>query len=254
MGRFNNGWVKIYKEMADGDIGKRGNFTLGLLVRLLCMANWRDGSEPLAGQRVTLLPGQLATGLRELSPDVEEDPYLHRVRTALNYLVKRGTITQATSNHGRIITICNWDEYQVQLLDAATEGAASEQAWRKQGASGAQHIEDLKNIRKNTRRSRAEYEPAFEEAYNLYPRKEGKSAGYRIYQKLTLEEKTQVKTAIQNYAKAKSGTEARFYKMFGTFMGEWTDWLSSSAGSVKATQGPKFLTPEQVEELGGACA
>lgn len=148
MARFTSGWVKVHRKVVEEDIGQRGNFTLGLFVRLLRMANWRDGNAPVGGQRVKLVPGQLATGLRELSPNIEEDPYLHRVRNALGYLEKRGTITQATSNQGRIITICNWDEYQFSDSEVASDPASEAQAERKQGASGAQHIEEVKKLRR----------------------------------------------------------------------------------------------------------
>lgn len=112
MARFASGWVKFYRETVDGDIGQRP-FLLGLFVKLLLWANWKPSDAMFMGERIKLQPGQLLTGLRDLSPDVEEDPYLHRVRNALEYLEKRGTITQATSNRGRLITICNWSEYQV---------------------------------------------------------------------------------------------------------------------------------------------
>lgn len=148
MARFTNGWVKVHRRMVEEDIGQRGNYALGLMVRLLRMANWRDGNSAVGGQRVKLQPGQLATGLRELSPNVEEDPYLHRVRNALGYLEKRGTITQATSNQGRIITICNWDEYQFSNDEPASNSASEAQADRKQGASEAQHIEEVRSKKK----------------------------------------------------------------------------------------------------------
>lgn len=148
MARFTNGWVKVHRKLVEEDIGQRGNFALGLFVRILRMANWRDGSSPVGGQRVTLQPGQLVTGLRELSPNIAEDPHLHRTRNALAYLVKRGTITQATSNQGRIITICNWEEYQFSDSEAASNNASEAQAERRQGAGEAQHIEEVKNVRK----------------------------------------------------------------------------------------------------------
>lgn len=148
MARFNGGWVKIHRKAVEEDIGQRGNFTLGLFVRLVRMANWREGSNAVGGQRVVLQPGQLVSGLRELSPNHEEDPYLHRVRNALNYLEKRGTITQAASNQGRIITLCNWEDYQCPDDDASGESASEAQADRKQSASEAQHIEEEKKRRK----------------------------------------------------------------------------------------------------------
>lgn len=149
MARFNGGWVKVHRRVVEEDIGQRGNFTLGLFVRLLRMANWRDGSSLLGRQRVVLKPGQIATSLRELSPDIDEDPHLNRVRNALAYLEKRGTIAQAPNNQGRVITILNWDTYQF----SDTETTSEPQVNHKQSTSGAQHSEEDKKVRSNLSRA-----------------------------------------------------------------------------------------------------
>lgn len=148
MARFNRGWIKIDRELADGDIAERGNFTLGLFVRILYMANWREGDKVLGGQRVKLQPGQLATGLRELSPDLAEDPHMNKVRSALRYLETRGTITQAISNHGRIITVSNWGEYQRADPLSYKQSTDDAQTGHKRPTDGPQHIEESKKERR----------------------------------------------------------------------------------------------------------
>lgn len=148
MARFDRGWVKIHRRVVEEDIGLRGNFTLGLFVRLVRMANWKEGSVPLGAQKIILKPGQLASSLRELSPDVDEDPHLNRVRTALRYLEMRGTIAQESSNHGRIITLCNWDEYQREDDDAHSFSTSEPQTDHRRTTDGPQHSEEDKKVRK----------------------------------------------------------------------------------------------------------
>lgn len=252
MSRFNGGWVKIYRDLIREDIGERGNFTLGVFVRLLAIANWREGSTLAGGQRVKLQPGQLISGLRELSPDYEEDPYLNRIRSALGYLETRGSITQATSNHGRLITICNWDDYQVDETPANNEPTSKPQADHKQTTSGPQHIEEVRSKNNtNTRRSRSEYDPAFEEVYKNYPRQEGKSRGYKIWLKLPQEEKALIATSVANYARRKAGVEPQYLKLFSTFMGEWRDWLDPNTGTAQG-QTSKVREKTLEEVLRGA--
>lgn len=147
MARFLSGWIKIYREAIEGDIGE-DLFRLGLFVKLVGRAHRLEGDAELAGQRVKLKPGQIATGLRDLSPNTILDPHLHRVRTALRYLENRGTITQETSNQGRLVTICNWEEYQAAPTDESKQGASDAQTTRKQGASDAQHIGELRKKKK----------------------------------------------------------------------------------------------------------
>lgn len=147
MTRFTGGWIRIYREAVDGDLGERP-FLLGLFVKLLLWANWKESSAQFKGERVTVKPGQLITGLRELSPSVEEDPHMHKVRNALSYLEKRGTITQATCNRGRLITICNWEEYQIESDDTCKPSASEAQTDRKQSANRPQLSEEVKKGRK----------------------------------------------------------------------------------------------------------
>lgn len=161
MARFSNGWVKLYHEAIDGDIGD-DPFVLGTFAKLLIWANWKEGSAKFDGKRVTLSPGQLITGLRELSPDVELDPYLHRIRRALTYLMERGTITQQTSNRGRLITICNWDKYQGRDSITRNETASQEQAARKQTANRPQLSKEYKK-EENTNTGSEEVKTAIEE-------------------------------------------------------------------------------------------
>lgn len=102
----------------------------------------------------------------------------------------------------------------------------------------------------NTRRARGAYDSAFEETYKQFPRKEGKSGGFKIYSKLTPEEKAQVGLAVQNYARTKATEEPRYLKHFSTFMGEWRDWLDSEAGSVSVAGNPSInTTPLNLESL-----
>ena len=166
---------------------------------LLLLANRTDGSACVNGRQLPLKPGQIVTGLRELSPDVKEDPHLHRCRGALHYLEKTARIAQATSNQGRVITILNWDTYQVEEDFRASVGADEPQATRKPSANEPQHIGEVKNKRiKNTAIGMFD----FETAYQKYPRKEGKAAGIKICVKtiVTQEKFDALCQSIEKYA------------------------------------------------------
>jgi hypothetical protein len=246
MARFGGGWIKIHRSILENVVSQRDIFTFGVFNRLLAMANWKESSVIFGGKKITLIPGQLVTGLRELSPDLDEDPYLNKIRNALSYLVLCEAIEQATNNQGRLITIRNWAKYQDDDSAEFTCPTSEEQTAHKRRTSDAQLSEEDKKERKNTRRSRAEYGPAFEEIYNLYPKKEGKQAGHKVYLKLSGEEIPQLQTAIANYCRAKSGTEAQYLKMFSTFMGEWKDWLDPKTGTVAA---PVVVKTKTINEM-----
>lgn len=73
----------------------------------------------------------------------------------------------------------------------------------------------------------------FDTVYQIYPRKEGKTAGKKIFDR---EIKTDIdfeilKKAIEKYRDhCKQNVESRFIKHFGTFMNNWRDWTSDDAG------------------------
>lgn len=76
----------------------------------------------------------------------------------------------------------------------------------------------------------------FEIVYSFYPRKEGKSAGFKKIrsQLKTHQDLDDLRKAIDNYSTflKRNGTEARFIKHFSTFMNEWRDWLDPATGTA----------------------
>ncbi len=68
----------------------------------------------------------------------------------------------------------------------------------------------------------------FEILYKMYPRKEGKSAGFKKCEKIkTQKEYDLLKRAIEIYSAKviREKTEIQFIKQFSTFMTSWRDWL-----------------------------
>lgn len=82
-----------------------------------------------------------------------------------------------------------------------------------------------------------------EEIYALYPRKRGRSKGFRVaLTQCKSEELLQsLELAIKNYKDhlIKEGTEARYILHFSTFMGQWKDWVCPEE-DISLTQGPNL--------------
>lgn len=152
MARFDNGWIKIYRSLFEGDIPQHGLFTAGVFVRLLLMANWKESKACVAGKQVIIKPGQVLTGLRDIAYDEKEDPHLNKVRRSLSYLSDTGRIQQEITSKGRLITICNWDVYQKCDEGDLDEFTNRPQADHKLTTNRPQlSEEDKKERRKNTR-------------------------------------------------------------------------------------------------------
>ena len=169
MARFDRGWVKVHRAVLEHPVSQRGLFTFGVFMRLLYMANWKQSSVIFSGEKVTLQPGQLVTGLRELSPCKSEDPYLNKVRASLDYLVLCGAIEQVSNNQGRLITICNWSKYQSEDSDELAFTTSEAQAEHKQATSGPQLSKESKkeeSKKEEGKQTRANALPRLAEIWN----------------------------------------------------------------------------------------
>jgi len=108
--RFTGGWVKLHREILTHWIGQDG-YALAIWSTLIGWAHHEDRSTKVPRQGLTKLKrGQLITSATELAETLGFERMT--VTRRLDELEKDGCIVQQVSNHGRIITICNYDKYQ----------------------------------------------------------------------------------------------------------------------------------------------
>jgi len=107
--RMDNGWVVINRNIWSGDM--RDDPALKFVwITLIVWANWRDGSDRVGRQQITLSRGQLVTGRKELSINTGLTEQV--VRRCLNDLEMNQRINQESTKNGTVITILNYDKYQ----------------------------------------------------------------------------------------------------------------------------------------------
>jgi len=109
MGRFEEGWIKIYRKMLFGDIARNANL-LAIWVTLLGWATRFETTLLWKGEQRILPEGSVVLGLAELAAQlsISKKTTLKWIR----YLVKSGRISYEVSPLGSVITICKWKEYQ----------------------------------------------------------------------------------------------------------------------------------------------
>lgn len=100
------GWIKMFYRFLEWEWYGDTNM-VRLFLHLLLKANYK----PLRWQGLNVERGQFVTSLRSLC----DQTGLHErsVRTCLSRLEKTGEILQKTTNKYRIITICNYERYQM---------------------------------------------------------------------------------------------------------------------------------------------
>lgn len=104
------GWIKIHRKTLKNPRSSDPGW-LALWIRLICMATHESMDVIFNGERMALNPGQLITGRKILAKvsGLSES----RVQRLLKLLESEQQIEQRTTPNQRLITIKNWDKYQV---------------------------------------------------------------------------------------------------------------------------------------------
>lgn len=107
---MDNGWIKLYRSMTCCKTASRGLNYFGAMSWLVAKASyeetWYDGDK--------IGRGQLFTGRKYLSKEWKIGQ--QSVRTILRHLEEDGFLTIKSTSKGSILTICNYDSYQMLPL------------------------------------------------------------------------------------------------------------------------------------------
>lgn len=103
------GYVKVWRSLEDSGI--IGNAEVcRLFLYLMLKASSRSRKQAVGTGIVSLEPGQLVTGRKQLALAVGSTE--QKIRTALSILEKQEIISQQTTNRYTLISLVNWDKYQ----------------------------------------------------------------------------------------------------------------------------------------------
>lgn len=102
------GWFKLHRKIFDNPL-MRGDY-LTLWIWLLSEASHEKRDSLLGGKRITLNPGQLTTGRKQMSTEtgIQE----HKIDRMIKTMICEQQIEQQTTSTNRLITITNWTKYQ----------------------------------------------------------------------------------------------------------------------------------------------
>ena len=105
-----NGWIKLHRRLVDWE-WYQDSKTLHLWIHILMKAN----HTPKQWQGKTIESGQFVTGRHQLS--AETGISQQSIRTILKRLISTSNITIQSTNKFSIISVCNWESYQITLDD-----------------------------------------------------------------------------------------------------------------------------------------
>lgn len=114
-----NGYIGLYRELLDKPIWQNSTpEQKTILVTLLLMANHQEKEWEWKGEKFKARPGQFVTSLEKIQLKTGKGVSLQNIRTALKRFEKYEFLTDESTKTGRLITIVNWELYQVKKLRA----------------------------------------------------------------------------------------------------------------------------------------
>lgn len=105
-----DGWIKLHRSIFDSTLNSLPSNQKWIAMVILLSANHKERGWFWKGQEYRCQPGQFVTSLDSLAERSKESVKV--VRTALKNLERIGFLKNESTNHGRLITILNWEFYQ----------------------------------------------------------------------------------------------------------------------------------------------
>lgn len=103
-----------------------------ILITLLMMANHKYKEWEWKGIKFKADPGQFVTSLEKIALKSGKGITIQNVRTALKRFEKYEFLTNESTNKNRLITIRNWEVYQLKEEELTDESTSNQQATNKQ--------------------------------------------------------------------------------------------------------------------------
>ncbi len=196
MSNLSTGYIMLSRSITESSIYTKPPLYLKVWIYLLTHAQHRDYKGLKRGQLFTSGPEIMANtfyyvGARKVTPTRDQiHQILDWMRKGCEGVSKGVTkapmiaITKAT--HGMLVTICNYSTYQ-DSINYESNGESNNENFPK--ATRKQSTPDnINKNEKNVKNGKNKYNEAFEQFWELYPRKVSKKDCNNIFSKLTPEQ------------------------------------------------------------------
>ena len=114
---MNKPFVKLYRQSLHSPLFRKPK-SWHFFQYCILKATWKDHTAFVAGQEVHMSPGQFIFG--RVKACEETGLTARELRTSLNHAKATHQVTQETTRHYSVITVCNWETYQGSNVDSDT--------------------------------------------------------------------------------------------------------------------------------------
>jgi len=135
-----NGWVKVHRKILDHWVSQEPEL-FAFWMRLLIESNHSDTKRMFNGTLIEIKRGQTLFGLEAF--EAKSGISRKKLRRYLTMLESEAMIGRQKTNKYSLISIVNYEEYQLEGRQKAGKG----QAEGKPRASQGQHLENVKNVK-----------------------------------------------------------------------------------------------------------
>ena len=185
---------------------------LAVWIYLLLKATHTERDIIFEGERITLKPGQFTTGRKVISQEWGINVNESKIQRILKTFEIEQQIEQQTTPRCRLISILNWQEYQ--LDEQLNE----------------QQVNNKRTLNKKDKNEKNIIDVQFEEFWELYPKKVGRKPARNKY-KYALKETTQdnLITSLKAYIKSKKNEPSTYLLNPATWLNQerWNDEIES---------------------------
>lgn len=160
-----NGYIKLYRKLVKWG-WYQDNVVKCLFLHFLLTASFRDFD--WMGKK--LKAGQLITGRKKLAEELNFSE--RQIRTAMEKLKSTGEVSYETTNKFTIVTVINWEDYQINE-ELPTKSSTNERPTKDQQATNERphrkNVKNNKNVKNiyNTRTREGSYPSGYSGVKNL---------------------------------------------------------------------------------------
>lgn len=180
-----NGFICLHRQLLESHIWQSSTLEQRvILITLLLMVNYKAKSWEWKGKPFTCQPGQKITSVKSIQEKCGSLEIFTRdkVRTALKKFERAEFLTTETTNTGMLITIVNWQKYQVREEEYPQQNPHQIPS---ESPPDTQHLPTKEQRNKVTKKQDNNIlAQNFDEFWNAYPKKRSKDKAYKAFMKI----------------------------------------------------------------------
>lgn len=223
-----NGFVKIHRKLIQWG-WYQDNVVKGVFLHLLLTANFTQSR----WNGRTIYPGQVVVGTQRMANELGFTR--QQIRTAMSKLKSTNEITTESTNRYTVVTIVNWDDYQI-YEESPTNKSTNELT--NEQPTDNQQITNKQPQRKNKRNKEYIY-AHFDTFWAAYPRKVSKEKARKAFEKLNADEELMSKLLRSLENQKQRWTDPQYIPYPGTWLNgrRWEDETTTEAQPQKQASG-----------------